>query len=52
MHPANVAFVSGFKEILLIGAILSFTGAALGFAFVRASDFVGPTEAVPESAAA
>ena len=40
VHAANVAFVSGFNEILLIGAILSFVGAALGFALVRASDFV------------
>jgi EmrB/QacA subfamily drug resistance transporter len=52
VHAAKVAFVSGFNEILLIGAILSFVGAALGFAFVRASDFVQPTEAVPEPAAA
>ena len=52
VHAANVAFVSGFNEILLIGAILSFVGAALGFALVRASDFVAPTEAVPEPAAA
>jgi EmrB/QacA subfamily drug resistance transporter len=52
VHAANVAFVSGFNEILLIGAIVSFVGAALGFALVRASDFVGPTEAVPEPAAA
>ncbi|HET9162678.1 MAG TPA: MFS transporter [Solirubrobacterales bacterium] len=47
VHAAKVAFVSGFNEILLIGAILSFAGAALGFALVRASDFVpaqGETE--------
>ncbi len=53
VHAAKVAFVSGFNEILLIGAILSFVGAALGFALVRAGDFVqsapGPeaAEAVP-----
>ena len=40
VHAAKVAFVSGFNEILLIGAILSFVGAALGFALVRSSDFV------------
>jgi EmrB/QacA subfamily drug resistance transporter len=40
VHAAKVAFVSGFNEILLIGAILSFAGAALGFALVRASDFI------------
>ncbi len=52
VHAAKVAFVGGFNEILLIGAILCFVGAALGFALVRASDFVQPAEAVPEPAAA
>ncbi len=52
VHAAKVAFVSGFNEILLIGAILSFVGAALGFALVRAGDFVQPGEAAPEPAAA
>ncbi len=37
VHAAKVAFVSGFNEILLIGAILSFVAAALGFALVRAA---------------
>jgi EmrB/QacA subfamily drug resistance transporter len=40
VHAAKVAFVSGFNEILLIGAIVAFLGAALGFALVRSSDFV------------
>jgi len=40
VHAAKVAFVSGFNEILLIGSILSFVVAALGFALVRSSDFV------------
>jgi EmrB/QacA subfamily drug resistance transporter len=40
VHAAKVAFVSGFNEILLIGATLSFVGAALGFALVRQRDFV------------
>ncbi len=44
VHAAKVAFVSGFNEILLIGAILSFVGAALGFALVRSSDFVTASE--------
>jgi predicted MFS family arabinose efflux permease len=52
VHAAKVAFVSGFNEILLIGAILSFAGAALGFALIHPRDFVTPAEAVPESAAA
>jgi hypothetical protein len=53
-HAADVAFVSGFNEIILIAAILSFVGAALGLALVRSRDFVQPShggeppgEAVP-----
>jgi EmrB/QacA subfamily drug resistance transporter len=42
VHASDVAFVSGFNEILLIAAILSFVGAALGFALVRSQDFVQP----------
>ena len=34
---SNVAFVSGFNEILLIAAIISFVGAALGFVLVRSA---------------
>jgi EmrB/QacA subfamily drug resistance transporter len=48
VHAAKVAFVSGFNEILLIGAILSFVGAALGFALVRSGDFVASAPA-PEA---
>ncbi|HSR94399.1 MAG TPA: MFS transporter, partial [Solirubrobacterales bacterium] len=51
VHAAKVAFVSGFNEILLIGALLSFAGAALGFALVRSSDFVQP-QASPDAQAA
>jgi EmrB/QacA subfamily drug resistance transporter len=47
VHASNVAFVSGFNEIILIAAILSFVGAALGFALVRSRDFV--QHAGPES---
>jgi EmrB/QacA subfamily drug resistance transporter len=47
VHAAKVAFVSGFNEILLIGAVLSFVVAALGFFLVRSSDFV--QAAAPES---
>jgi EmrB/QacA subfamily drug resistance transporter len=50
VHAANVAFASGFNEILLIAAILSFAGAALGFALVRASDFVPASPATEEAA--
>jgi EmrB/QacA subfamily drug resistance transporter len=49
VHAAKIAFVSGFNEILLIGAILSFVGAALGFALVRSRDFVA-TSPEPEAA--
>jgi EmrB/QacA subfamily drug resistance transporter len=42
-HAADVAFVSGMNEILVIGAIVCFVGAALGFALVRSQDFVQPT---------
>jgi MFS family permease len=54
VHAADVAFVSGFNEIILIAAILSFVGAALGFALVRSSDFVqhAAPEAAKEGAAA
>ena len=45
VHAAKVAFVSGLNDILLIGAIVAFLGAALGFALVRSSDFV---QASPE----
>ncbi|MGH2974219.1 MAG: MFS transporter [Solirubrobacterales bacterium] len=39
-HASTVAFVSGFNEIILIAAVLSFIGAALGFFLVRSKDFV------------
>ncbi len=46
-HAATVAFVSGINEILLIAAVLSFVGAALGFALVRSRDFFQPNKAPP-----
>ena len=42
-HAADVAFVSGMNEILVIGAIICFIGASLGFLLVRSEDFVQPT---------
>jgi EmrB/QacA subfamily drug resistance transporter len=42
-HAADVAFVSGMNEILVIGAIICFVGAILGFLLVRSEDFVQPT---------
>jgi small basic protein len=47
VHASNVAFVSGFNEIILIAAVLSFVGAALGFFLVRSRDFV---QSSPEAA--
>lgn len=43
VHAADVAFVSGFNDVILIAAIISIVGGALGFALVRAKDFVQPT---------
>jgi EmrB/QacA subfamily drug resistance transporter len=50
-HASKVAFVCGFNEILLIAAVLSFLGAALGLALVRSSDFVQPTDGAAEAVA-
>jgi EmrB/QacA subfamily drug resistance transporter len=50
-HAADVAFVSGFNEIILIAAIVSFVGAALGFLLVRSRDFVQPTNGPAEPGA-
>lgn len=44
VHAADAAFVSGFNDIILIAAVLSFAGAALGFLLVRSRDFVQPTD--------
>jgi EmrB/QacA subfamily drug resistance transporter len=49
-HAADIAFTSGFNEILVIAAIVSFVGAILGFALVRSRDFVQPTDGPSESA--
>ncbi len=52
VHASNVAFVGAFNEIILIAAVLSFVGAALGFALVRSRDFVQHAEGTREPAAA
>jgi EmrB/QacA subfamily drug resistance transporter len=51
VHAADVAFVCGFNEIILIAAVLSFVAAGLGFALVRNRDFVQPTDGPSEPAA-
>ena len=53
VHASDVAFVGSFNEIIMIAAVLSFVGAALGFALVRSRDFVqeaGPEEDKEENA--
>jgi hypothetical protein len=45
---ANQAFISGFNEILLVGAIVAIAGAVLGFVLVRSRDFVAEPGAAPE----
>jgi predicted MFS family arabinose efflux permease len=48
---SKIAFVGAFNDILLIAAVLSFVGAALGFALTRDSDFVAvPGQEAPEPA--
>jgi hypothetical protein len=49
VDAARQAFVSGLTELFVIGAIVAFVGAALGFALVRQRDFVASG---PEAAAA
>ncbi|HEU4705889.1 MAG TPA: MFS transporter [Solirubrobacterales bacterium] len=50
VHAADVAFVGGMNSILVIGAIVCFVGAALGFLLVRSEDFVQPTDGPSEPA--
>jgi hypothetical protein len=50
VHAADVAFVNGFNDIVLIAAIVSFAGAVLGFWLVRSEDFVQPTDGPSEPA--
>jgi EmrB/QacA subfamily drug resistance transporter len=54
---STLAFTSALNDILLIGALVAFAGAALGFALVRTRDFVAQqsapeAEAAPEPTAA
>jgi len=51
---ADQAFISGFNEIVLVGAIVALVGAVAGFALVRSRDFVAAPEgeAAAEPAAA
>jgi EmrB/QacA subfamily drug resistance transporter len=49
---STVAFASALNDVLLIGGVIAFVGAALGFALVRGRDFVaqGPVAAEPATA--
>jgi hypothetical protein len=47
-HAYRVGFTSALTEILLIASAIAFAGALLGFALVRARDFVSQT--APEAA--
>jgi EmrB/QacA subfamily drug resistance transporter len=51
---ANQAFISGFNDILLVGATIAILGGIVGFALVRSRDFVQQPggEAAAEPAAA
>jgi predicted MFS family arabinose efflux permease len=53
VDAAREAFVGAFNEILLIGAIIAFAGAALGLLLTRGRDLViqgAPEEVIPEEA--
>jgi EmrB/QacA subfamily drug resistance transporter len=50
-HAATVAFTNALNEIMLIGAVIAFVGAALGLILVRPRDFV-PQGPAPEAEAA
>jgi MFS family permease len=50
-HASDVAFVSGFNEIILIAGILSLVGAALGFFLTHSRYFVQQTDGPTEPAA-
>jgi EmrB/QacA subfamily drug resistance transporter len=41
-HAARHAFVTGLAELFVIGAVVAFVGAVLGFVLVRQEDFVAP----------
>jgi EmrB/QacA subfamily drug resistance transporter len=49
---AQVSFISALNEILMVAAIVAFTGAVLGALLVRSQDFAHGTEAEPAPAAA
>ena len=49
VHAAGVAFTNAFNDILLIGALILFSGALAVFALVRQRDFVSHGAPEPEA---
>jgi EmrB/QacA subfamily drug resistance transporter len=49
-HTATVAFTSALNEIMIVGAVIAFVGAGLGFVLTRSQDFVPHGQ--PDAAAA
>jgi EmrB/QacA subfamily drug resistance transporter len=52
LDAANSAFLSGFNEIILIGAIVAIAGGILGLVMVRQRDFLGAPQSQPDRAPA
>jgi EmrB/QacA subfamily drug resistance transporter len=52
LEAANTAFISGFNEILLIGAAIAIAGGILGFLLVRRRDFAHAGAEAPDRGAA
>ena len=52
LDAANSAFLSGFNEIILIGALVAIAGGILGLVLVRQRDFVGAPQPQAEEARA
>ena len=44
------AFIGGFNEILLVGAVIAFVGGVLAFVLTRERDFVAAPGAEPAAA--
>jgi hypothetical protein len=47
-QAGRAAYIDAFNELLIVGAVVAFAGAALAFALIRSRDFV----AHPAAAAA
>jgi EmrB/QacA subfamily drug resistance transporter len=50
-HVGQSAFITGFNEILLIGAVVATIGGVLGLLMVRQRDFLAVPQAQPEAEA-